>query len=184
MGRSTPRRKHLDLPAMGTFITWKEDGDMRMNIGEAASASGITAKMIRYYESVDLIPPAGRTEAGYRTYDGRDVGTLRFIRRARDFGMPMDRVKLLVGLWQDKDRPSREVKAVALRQVAELEAKIAELTAMKDALAELAGACRGDNRPDCPILRDLADVSSTASHPGAVLRAGMRGQRFVGNGPA
>ena len=127
-----------------------------MNIGEAARASGVTAKMIRYYESVDLIPPAGRSEAGYRTYSARDVDTLRFIRRARDFGVPMDRVKLLVGLWQDKDRPSREVKAIALRQVADLEAKIAELTAMKDALAELANTCRGDSRPDCPILRDLA----------------------------
>src|ERR1700733_11092896 len=125
---------------------------MHMNIGEAAKASGVTAKMIRYYESVDLIPPAERTASGYRTYSDRDVDTLRFIRRARDFGVTMDRVKLLVGLWRDKDRPSREVKAIAVRQVAELEAKIAELVAMKDALAELASACRGDHRPDCPIL--------------------------------
>jgi MerR family copper efflux transcriptional regulator len=153
-----------------------------MNIGEAARASGITAKMIRYYESVDLIPPADRTGAGYRTYSQRDVDTLRFIRRARDFGVPMDRVKLLVGLWQDKDRPSREVKAIALRQVAELEAKIAELTAMKDALAELASACRGDHRPDCPILRDLAGMSSTPSHPEPVLvRSARTGQRFAGH---
>jgi MerR family copper efflux transcriptional regulator len=154
--------------------------EVRMNIGEASRASGVTAKMIRYYESVDLIPAAERTEAGYRTYGDRDVDTLRFIRRARDFGVPMDRVKLLVGLWQDKDRPSREVKAIALRQVAELEAKIGELTAMKDALADLAGACRGDSRPDCPILRDLAGVSSTSSHPGPVLRSGGAGQRFAG----
>jgi MerR family copper efflux transcriptional regulator len=138
-----------------------------MNIGEAARASGVTTKMIRYYESVDLIPPAGRTEAGYRTYGERDVDTLRFIRRARDFGVPMDRVKLLVGLWQDKDRPSREVKAIALRQVTDLEAKIAELTAMKDALADLARTCHGDNRPDCPILRDLAGAGSTVTHPEA-----------------
>jgi MerR family copper efflux transcriptional regulator len=149
-----------------------------MNIGEAARASGVTAKMIRYYEGVDLIPPAGRSEAGYRTYNERDVDTLRFIRRARDFGVPMDRVKLLVGLWQDQDRPSREVKAIALRQVAELEAKIAELTAMKDALAELASACRGDSRPECPILRDLAGVSATTAHPGPAIRSG---QRFAGN---
>jgi MerR family copper efflux transcriptional regulator len=151
-----------------------------MNIGDAAKASGITAKMIRYYESVDLIPPAGRTEAGYRRYTERDVDTLRFIRRARDFGVPMDRVKLLVGLWQDKDRPSREVKQIALDQVAELEAKIAELSAMKDALAELAHACRGDSRPECPILRDLAGVSSTSSHPVPALRSGKTGQRFAG----
>lgn len=155
--------------------------EVGMNIGEAAGASGVTAKMIRYYESVDLIPPAGRSEAGYRTYNARDVDTLRFIRRARDFGIPMDRVKLLVGLWQEKDRPSREVKAIALRQVADLEAKITELTAMKDALAELADACRGDGRPDCPILRDLAGVSTTASHPGPATRSESAGRRFGGN---
>lgn len=141
-----------------------------MNIGEASGASGVSAKMIRYYESVDLIPPAARSEAGYRTYSARDVDTLRFIRRARDFGVPMDRVKLLVGLWQDKQRPSREVKRIALAQVAELEAKIAELTAMKQSLAALAEACRGDSRPDCPILQDLAGVSATASHPAAAAR--------------
>lgn len=152
-----------------------------MNIGEAARASGITAKMIRYYEGVGLIPAAERTGAGYRTYSDRDVETLRFIRRARDFGVPMDRVKLLVGLWQDKDRPSREVKAIALRQVAELEAKIAELTAMKDALAGLAKACRGDNRPDCPILSDLAGVSSTALHPPPSLRSTQPLRRFGGD---
>lgn len=151
-----------------------------MNIGEAARASGITAKMIRYYENIDLIPPAGRSGSGYRTYGEADVDTLRFIRRARDFGVPMDRVKLLVGLWQDKDRPSREVKQIALEQVAELEAKIAELTEMKDALAELARACRGDNRPDCPILRDLAGVSPTSSHPRPAVRARKTGQRFAG----
>jgi MerR family copper efflux transcriptional regulator len=142
-----------------------------MNIGEAAAASGISAKMLRYYESIELIPRASRTEAGYRTYAERDVDTLRFIRRARDFGLPMDRVKLLVGLWQDRTRPSREVKRIALAQVAELEARIGELTAMKDALAELAGACRGDERPDCPILRDLEGRSETATHG----RGGRRG---------
>jgi MerR family transcriptional regulator, copper efflux regulator len=111
------------------------------------------------------------------------VATLRFIRRARDFGVSMDRVKLLVGLWQDQDRPSREVKAIALRQVAELEAKIAELTAMKDALAALAFSCSGDSRPDCPILGDLADVSVTSCHPGPALRSGKNGQRFAGDRP-
>jgi MerR family copper efflux transcriptional regulator len=108
------------------------------------------------------------------------VDTLRFIRRARDFGVSMDRVKLLVGLWQQA-RPSREVKAIALRQVEELEAKIAELTAMKDALADLARACRGDNLPDCPILRDLAGVSCSAAHPEPGARPGKAGQRFAGN---
>jgi MerR family copper efflux transcriptional regulator len=152
-----------------------------MNIGEAALASGVSAKMIRYYESTGLIPKAGRSEAGYRTYSGHDVDTLRFIRRARDFGVPMERVKLLVGLWQDKHRPSREVKAIALRQVAELEAKIAELSAMKDALAELAQACHGDGRPDCPILRDLAGVAASSVHPEAAVRGGRvrAGNRVV-----
>ncbi len=137
-----------------------------MNIGEAAAASGVSAKMLRYYESIDLIPRAGRTEAGYRTYADRDVDTLRFIRRARDFGIPMDRVKLLVGLWQDRTRPSREVKRIAAAQVAELEERIAELTAMKDALADLARACRGDDRPDCPILKDLEGSTRTKAHSG------------------
>lgn len=136
-----------------------------MNIGEAAKASGVSAKMLRYYETIGLIPPAGRSASGYRTYGDREVETLRFIRRARDFGIPTDRVKLLVSLWQDATRPSREVKRIALQQVAELEAKISELTAMKDALAGLAQACRGDSMPECPILRDLAGVSKDPPHP-------------------
>ena len=127
-----------------------------MNIGEASRASGISAKMLRYYETIGLLAPAGRSAAGYRTYQQNEIETLRFIRRARDFGMPMRRVKMLVELWHDRSRPSREVKAIALRQVAELDARIDELTAMRDALAELARACHGDDRPDCPILRDLA----------------------------
>ncbi len=135
-----------------------------MNIGEAAKASGVSAKMLRYYESIGLVPSPGRTAAGYRTYTEADVGTLRFIRRARDFGLPMDRVKLLVGLWQDKNRPSREVKDIATRQIADLEAKISELAAMKDALAALAAACHGDNRPDCPILSDMAGAPPAGAH--------------------
>ena len=134
-----------------------------MTIGEAARASGVSAKMLRYYESIDLVPRAGRTAAGYRVYGEREVQTLRFIRRARDFGIPMVRVKLLVGLWQDKARPSREVKRLALQQVAELDAKIAELSTVRDALASLATACRGDSRPDCPILQDLEGAGDTLS---------------------
>jgi MerR family copper efflux transcriptional regulator len=149
-----------------------------MNIGQAAKASGVSAKMLRYYESIDLIPPAGRTGAGYRTYAERDVDTLRFIRRARDFGLPMDRVKMLVGLWQDRTRPSREVKQIALMQVAELEAKIAELTAMKDALSELAGSCLGDDRADCPILRDLEGRGQTEAHAPSSTGRGQRKKMF------
>jgi len=158
-----------------------------MNIGEAAKASGVSAKMLRYYETIGLIPHPGRTEAGYRTYGEGDVDTLRFIRRARDFGLPMDRVKLLVGLWRDKNRPSREVKDIAARQVAELEARIRELAAMKDALAALAKTCRGDDRPDCPILSDLASPSATSSCPGPSTQIVRKlGQRFAAGpwGPA
>lgn len=129
-----------------------------MNIGEAAAASGMSAKMIRYYESIALIPKAGRTEAGYRVYGETEVNTLRFIRRARDFGMPMSRIKLLIGLWLDRQRPSREVKKIALEHVGELRTRIAELTAMAEALESLADQCHGDMTPNCPILHDLERV--------------------------
>ncbi|MBP2292615.1 Cu(I)-responsive transcriptional regulator [Azospirillum rugosum] len=139
-----------------------------MNIGEASKASGVGAKLIRYYESIGLIPEAGRTAAGYRVYSGNDVNVLRFIKRARTLGFSIERIQRLVGLWQDRNRPSAEVKRVALDHVAELEAKIAELRAMSDTLKELANACHGDDRPDCPILRDLAheDGGAHAHHNG------------------
>ena len=95
-----------------------------MDIGEAAKASGMSAKMLRYYESIGLIPAAGRTGGGYRTYGPREVETLRFIRRARDFGLSTERIKRLVGLWQDRGRPSRDVKRIAIEHVAELRTKI------------------------------------------------------------
>ncbi len=126
-----------------------------MVIGEAANASGVSAKMLRYYEQIGLIPTANRTEAGYRVYGTSEVETLRFIRRARDLGLSIERIKLLVGLWHDRQRPSREVKRIALEHVAELRTKISEMTAMCATLAELAEACQGDQRPECPILRDL-----------------------------
>jgi MerR family copper efflux transcriptional regulator len=127
-----------------------------MNIGEAARASGVSAKMVRYYESVGLIAPAPRTEAGYRVYSRADVHTLQFIRRARDFGISMAHVKRLLELWRDDKRASRDVKRLALQHVAELRAKVAELTAMADALQDLADHCHGNSRPECPILRDFA----------------------------
>ena len=125
-----------------------------MNIGQAAKASHVSAKLIRYYESIGLIPKAGRSEAGYRVYADADVNTLRFIHRARQFGMPIERIRRLVSLWQGR-RSSREVKQLAQEQVAELDQKIAELSAMRAALGELAAACDGDHRPECPILRDF-----------------------------
>jgi MerR family copper efflux transcriptional regulator len=127
-----------------------------MVIGEAARASGVSSKMLRYYEGIGLLPAAGRSKAGYRLYRDHDIETLRFIRRARDLGLSMERIKLLVGLWHDRARPSREVKRIATEHVVELRARIAELTAMCATLEELAEACHGDNRPECPILRDLA----------------------------
>ena len=126
-----------------------------MVIGEAARASGVSAKMVRYYESIGLVPAAVRTEGGYRTYGIREVETLRFIRRARDLGLSMDRIKRLVSLWHDRDRPSREVKRIAQAHVSELRTRIAELSAMCATLEGLADACHGDQRPECPILRDL-----------------------------
>jgi len=130
-----------------------------MNIGDAAKASGVSAKLIRYYESIGLIPEAGRTASGYRVYTAAEVNTLRFIKRARTLGFSIERIQHLIGLWQDKARASSEVKHIALEHVTELEAKIAEMQAMRDALRELADACHGDHRPDCPILRDLADTA-------------------------
>ena len=126
-----------------------------LNIGEAASASGVSAKMIRHYEGVGLLPEAHRTEAGYRQYGDADVRTLRFIRHSRDLGFSLQEIATLVGLWQDRGRPSREVKALARKHIEELDAKAQELLAMKSALEHLVRCCRGDDRPDCPIIDSL-----------------------------
>lgn len=127
-----------------------------MNIGEAGAASGVTPKMIRYYESVGLMPAAGRSLSGYRVYTDTDVHMLRFIRRGRDLGFALDDIRLLLGLWRDRTRPSAAVKAIALDHIDGLTRKIAELQAMKRSLQQLAACCHGDDRPDCPILEDLA----------------------------
>lgn len=127
-----------------------------MIIGDAAKASGVSAKMIRYYESVGLIPEAARTDAGYRVYTDSEVHALRFIRRARDLGFSVKAIAQLLALWQDRDRSSADVKTFALMHVEELHAKIAELKAMARTLQHLADHCSGDDRPDCPILADLA----------------------------
>jgi MerR family copper efflux transcriptional regulator len=128
-----------------------------MNIGEAASASGVSAKMIRHYESIGLIPAATRTEAGYRLYGARDVHTLQFVRHARALGFSLAQIGELVGLWQDRARPSRQVKALAEAHIRELEQKAQELLAMKATLEQLVHCCHGDDRPDCPILDTLAN---------------------------
>jgi MerR family transcriptional regulator, copper efflux regulator len=132
-----------------------------MNIGEASEASGVSAKAIRYYESAGLIAPAGRSEGGYRVYTESDIRVLRFIRRARELGFSIERIRRLLDLWRDKGRASADVKRLALEHVGEIEAKIAELTAMRDAVQELVEACDGDQRPDCPILRDLEGLAAS-----------------------
>lgn len=127
-----------------------------MNIGEAARASGVTAKMIRYYESVGLLNSVGRTSSGYRVYRDQEVHALRFVRQARRLGFLVEDIRKLLALWQDRSRASAEVKSIALEHVAELDRRIAELTEMRDTLSHLAKHCHGDARPDCPILDKLA----------------------------
>jgi len=126
-----------------------------MNIGQAAKHTGLSAKMIRYYESIDLLPHAGRSESGYRQYGTADLHRLAFIKRARDLGFSLEEVGKLLALWQDKRRASADVKALAEEHIAELERKITEMSALRDTLLELANSCQGNDRPDCPILRGI-----------------------------
>jgi MerR family copper efflux transcriptional regulator len=131
-----------------------------MQIGTVAKKSGVPAKTIRYYESVGLIDAARRTAGGYRTYDERDVETLRFIQRARSLGFPVADVADLLALWRDRERQSAQVKALAERHLAEMDRKIAELRGMRQTLEHLVERCHGDDRPECPILADLAKKTS------------------------
>ena len=126
-----------------------------MNIGEAASASGVSAKSIRYYEAAGLIATAGRTGGGYRVYTQADLYVLCFIKRARDLSFSIERIRRLLDLWRNKSRASRDVKRLALDHVAEITAKIAAMSTVRDAVQELADKCDGDDRPECPILHDL-----------------------------
>ena len=127
-----------------------------MQIGTVADMSGVSAKAIRYYESIGLIEAASRSHSGYRIYGERDLRTLRFIQRARSLGFSVEEVGALLTLWRDTDRHSAQVKALAGRHVEEIDRKIAELGGMRDTLTDLMEHCHGDNRPDCPILDDLA----------------------------
>ena len=146
-----------------------------MNIGEAAKTSGVSAKMIRYYESIGLIVGARRSESGYRFYVDADIHVLSFIRRARDLGFPVGQMRGLLALWRDRSRASADVKAIALEQIAELEAKAKALQEMSQTLRHLADNCHGDDRPDCPIIEDLAE-------PPAPKAKAMRRPRFGAGG--
>ena len=142
-----------------------------MNIGEAARVTGVSAKMIRYYESIELIPEAVRSESGYRNYTDSDLNTLRFIKRARGLGFSVEQMTELLALWRDRHRASADVKAMALAHVAALEAKAEALQAMSRALKHLADHCHGDDRPDCPIINDLAEAKEPVPLKGRVAAA-------------
>lgn len=133
-----------------------------MNIGQASLASGISAKMIRYYESIGLIAPPARSDAGYRHYREEDLHALHFIRRARGLGFSVEQMHELLALWRDRSRASADVKRIALEHVAELERKAAELHEMADTLRHLARHCHGDARPDCPIITGLSEKPPAA----------------------
>ncbi|MGK5078398.1 Cu(I)-responsive transcriptional regulator [Janthinobacterium sp. HLX7-2] len=126
-----------------------------MNIGQAASETGVSAKMIRYYESISLLKPSARSDAGYRIYTPNDLHALRFIRRGRGLGFSLEQIRELLSLWQNDQRASADVKGIAQAHVADLNKRIAELTEMRDTLAHLAQSCHGDDKPDCAILQNL-----------------------------
>lgn len=136
-----------------------------LNIGQASAASGMSTKMIRHYESIGVIPPAGRTSSNYRVYSWRDVFTLQFVRRARDLGFSMKQIQVLLELWQNRRRSSSQVKRLAIEHVHELDQRIAEMRAMRRTLQSLIEHCHGDERPDCPILDDLASHAEGKARP-------------------
>jgi Cu(I)-responsive transcriptional regulator len=139
-----------------------------MNIGQAALAAGVSAKMIRHYEQIGLLPEAVRTDAGYRQYGEREVLVLRFIRQSRRLGFSMEQIAGLLGLWSKRERTSREVKALAQEHLADLEQKMREMAEMKGALERLVASCHGSDDPHCAILEDLAADSPSTLAPGSV----------------
>ena len=158
-----------------------------MNIGGAAKASGVSAKMIRHYESVGLLPAATRTESGYRQYTEKEVGTLRFIRRSRDLGFPIEQIRELLDLWQNRRRSSRQVKALAQAHIQELDEKLKELQGVKATLEHLVHCCEGDDRPDCPIIETLefgAEVGAEHGRHNGQPRVGLHPGKRRGRAPS
>jgi len=137
---------------------------VRMQIGEASKATGVSSKMIRHYESIGLIPQAGRRDSNYRDYGAEDLHRLGFIRRARDLGFSMDEIRDLLRLWGDRKRSAGDVKTLAVAHIAELDQKIALLGEMRSTLAHLADCCDGGDRPDCPIIDSLAGTAPLPGH--------------------
>lgn len=136
-----------------------------MKIGQISVASGVSQRMIRHYEKIGLIPEAARRDSGYRDYDERDLHTLHFIGRARDLGFPIEDIRQLLQLWQDRSRSSADVKALALARAEELGRKARQLEQMRATLQSLAQACSGDDRPDCPILSGIEGGEASAKSP-------------------
>lgn len=151
-----------------------------MNIGEASRASAVSAKMIRYYEQIGLIPPPARTDAGYRAYTEADIHRLHFIRRARDLGFPVTEIRVLLSLWNDKSRHSADVKRLAQQHIAELERRMENLRQMAETLKALVHCCAGDQRPDCPILEQLQQPDDGPARPAP--RTGALARRPAGAG--
>ena len=141
-----------------------------INIGQAARASGVSAKMVRHYESLGLLPQVGRTDSGYRQYTEADVHALHFIRRSRDLGFSMEEIAELLGLWHDRSRASSQVKRIAQQHIDDLSERIAQMQAMQRSLQTLVSCCQGNDRPDCPILDDLASGQAGPHAPRALLK--------------
>jgi Cu(I)-responsive transcriptional regulator len=148
-----------------TFPSLEGQEAFIMNIGAAAAACGVSAKMIRHYESIGLLRPAARRDNAYRDYGDSDVHELRFVRRARRLGFSIDEIGALLALWRDDDRPSRDVRRIAKDHLVDLEGRIAEMQAMAETLRKLVHACHGDDRPHCPILDDLAAEPAAEVRP-------------------
>lgn len=135
-----------------------------MNIGQAAALSGVSAKMVRHYEALGLLPDVARNESGYRQYGEKEVHTLRFIKRARELGFAMSEITQLLGLWRNRRRASANVRRIAQKHADDLAVRIEAMQAMQRTLLNLIECCHGDERPQCPILDDLGGLSSPCSH--------------------